>query len=83
MAEEGADCGEPARDRRRCETIRSELGNVGGEVIGARFSGRPSKPAAEVGEIAPVRLDRARREPRSGEGEKALDGLIGLLGHAR
>jgi hypothetical protein len=32
-----------------------------------------------VGEVAPVRLDGARRQSRSGKGEEALDGRIGLL----
>jgi len=34
-------------------------------------------------EIAPVRLDGAGRKSSRREGEKALDGLIGLLRHGR
>ena len=38
----------------------------------------------QVGEVAAIGLDGARREARGGDGEEALDGRIGSLlrGHA-
>ena len=61
-----------------------------GKVVRARVRRRGAKPratqpASQVGEIAPVGLYGARREPRRCEGEEAFDGRIGLLlfGHAR
>ena len=85
VPEEGADGGEPARDGRRREPVCAELRDVGGEIVGAHVRGRAPEPAGQVGEIAAIGLDGARREPRRGEGEKALDRRIHLLrpGHAR
>src|SRR5262249_19149876 len=76
VAEEGADGGQPARDRRGREAVRAELRHVGGEVVGARLGWRAVEPRAEVREVAPVRLDGAWREPGGGDGEEALDGGI-------
>src|SRR5581483_9059317 len=81
VAEEGADRGEAARDRRRGEPVRAELRDVAGEVVRLRARRRAAEPRREMREVAAVRLDRAGREARRGEGEEALDGRIRARAH--
>ena len=71
---EGAERRDAARDRRRREPVGAQLRDVGGELVGRRVVGRAAEPGLEVAEVAPVRVDRARREPRSREREEGVDG---------
>ena len=82
VAEERADGGQAARDRRRGEPARAQLGEVALELL-ARRAGEGLWPSQSVerGEVAPVRLDRPRRQPRRRDREEALD--LRICGWAR
>ncbi len=76
MAEEGAERGDPPRDRRRRETVGAELRDVALELLRRRDPGGAVEPLREVCEVAAVRLDRARRQPRSREREESTSGVM-------
>ena len=73
MAEERARRGEPAGDRRGGKALSAELGEVALELLASRRGRRMAKPGAQGAEVAPVGLDRPRRQPRSRDGEERLD----------
>ncbi len=76
VAVEGADRRDAARDRRRRAARGAQRRDVAGEVVRGRVGRRPAEEGREVGEVAPVRVDGPRREPRRGEREEAVDGGV-------
>ena len=63
VAEERANRGRSPRDRRGGAALRSELRQVPLEIRRRRGRDRLSEPARDGGQVAPVRVDGARREP--------------------
>ena len=80
MPVEGTKRGRAPRDRGPAQAVGAELGEVALERLDVRGPrGDRPEPAREVSEVAPVRLDRPRREARRGEGEERVDGGIRSL----
>ena len=73
VAEERARGGRPARDRRRRQPARPELGRVLLDVVGGCVRDGLPEMGAEGREVAAVRIDRTRRPPRREEREEAVD----------
>ena len=76
VSEERAEGGGRARDRRRGEAVGAELREPALGLVVGRRSDRPSTPGGERAEVAPVRLDGARRAPRGEQGEEAFDLVV-------
>ena len=74
MPVEGPQGSQPARKRRSRAPGRLELGEVLLDLLPRRAGRILTEPRLEVVEVAPVALDRPRREPRARDGEKAVDG---------
>jgi hypothetical protein len=79
VAEERARGSRAARDRRRREAVGAQLRDVPLEIVDRRPRDRLAEERAERGEIARVRLDRARRAPRREQREEAVDRGIALV----
>src|SRR5947209_967955 len=77
VAIEGTQRGDAAADRRRCEPAGSHARDVRGEALGSRLLRRAFEERGDVGEVAPVRIDGARGEPRGREREERVDGAVG------
>ena len=77
MAEEGADRGDPARDRRRRQTGGAQFREVVLELLGRHLADGPVEPGRQCGEVAAVRVDRLRRAASREQREKAFDFGIG------
>ena len=73
VAEEGADRGDPSRDRRRRQPGGAELGEVLLELLRRDPADGPVEPGRQRGEVAAVRVDRLRRAPSREQREKAFD----------
>ena len=73
VPEEGAQSGDPSRDRRGGEAGRSHLGQPALELLGRRLADRALPPRRELREIAAVRVDGPRRPPRREEREEAFE----------
>src|SRR4029079_1900861 len=73
VGEEGACGGDPARDRRRRQAFRAQLGEVRPQVVRARRGERLAEASGEMREVAPVGFHGARRPPGREQGEEALE----------
>ena len=70
VAVERACRGRPAGDRARRLAAGSQVGKPGLNLVRARVSRRAPQVGGEVGEVAAVRVDRARRPTRRKQGEE-------------
>ena len=77
MAEEGADRGDPPRDRRWRQTGGAQLCEVLLELLRRDPADGPVEPGCQRGEVATVRVDCLRRAASRKQREKALDLGIG------
>ncbi len=73
VAEERADRGRAAGDRRAGEALRAHVGQVALELLGRDRVRRAIEPRGERGEVTAVGLDGARRAPCGEERQEALD----------
>ena len=72
MPEERAEGRDTTRDRRRRQALGAQLRDPALELLGRGGRERPAEPLGERGQIAPVRLDRPRRQAGGGEGVEGL-----------
>ena len=77
MAVEGTGGGGTARDRARRLAPPAQVGEPALDVVRPCGRRRTSQVARQVGEVAPVRVDRSWRPARGEQGEKAFHGRIG------
>jgi hypothetical protein len=80
MAVEGACCSGPARHRARGLSARSQIVEPRANVVGGGVRGRLTNECGQVGEVAPVGIDRARRAPRREQRQEPGHGGIGHRG---
>ena len=83
MAEERAERGDPARDRRGCDPGGAHLGEPALELLRRRLRDRTLTPGRELQQVAPVRLDRARRPPGREQRQESVELGVGSRRHGR
>ena len=76
MAEEGAQRGRAASDRRRRESVCAKPGEVALEVVRRRACHGPAEPDGERVKVTPVRVDRAFRASRCKQREESVDVFV-------